>query len=85
MKRFYAVWNRNYKACLVVADDPGEVVNICVGSKHIRKPHMYRKFEDQSDQRTEDGVPGADSLRMLLIGNQSGCVTQADDGTWAFP
>lgn len=83
-KRLIAVWNRNYKVCMAVADDPSEAVTLCVGSKHIRKPHLYRKFEDLTERSLDAPEDARSSLLALLEGDRSGVVTQNDDGVWTF-
>lgn len=84
MKRLFAVWNRNYKPCFVVADEPSEAVSLCVISKHIRKPHLYRKFEDFTERILEGSDATRSSLLALLEGGRSGIVTQNDEGVWEF-
>lgn len=84
MKRLYSVWNRNYKACFVVADSPEEAVGLCLKSGHIRKAHLFRKFEDMTERHTAEGSLGIDSLKALLEGSTSGIVLQNTDGLWAL-
>lgn len=84
MMRLFAVWNRSYKKCIVVANDIQEALQLCESGKHLRRASLYRKFEDITDASLAEGADDAVGLQKILDGDKTGCVKMGDDKLWAF-
>lgn len=75
MKKIFTVWNQAYKTRNVVAGDHVEAVKICAERKFIRRPDMFRKYEDC----TEHYLTEHPEIASLLEG-PSGFLEEAEDG-----
>lgn len=78
MRRLFVIWNRGYKTQHVIALDANEALKIAAETGHIRRPNMYRKYQDVTEEMLEQDV----KLKQALEASISGMAQNIEDDGW---
>lgn len=78
MRRLFVIWNRGYKTQHIIARSAAEALQLSYESGHIRRPNMYRKFQDV----TEEMAIQDPKLTPALEAGKSGVATNIEDDGW---
>jgi hypothetical protein len=80
MRRLFSVWNRGYKTMLIIAASAPEALQIATESRHIKRPDMYRKFSDATDEALAQDDEG--TLAKALNADKSGVASHVEGDGW---
>lgn len=80
MRRLFVIWNRGYRTLNVIANNAPEALQIAMGAGHLRRPDMYRKFQDVTDEMLAQDP----RLEKALNAGKSGVATNLEEDGWAI-
>jgi len=80
MRRLFVIWNRGYRTLHVIATSAPEALQIAMSVGHLKRPNMYRKFQDVTDEMLAQD----DRLKKALEAGKSGVATNVEDDGWAI-